>query len=157
MTRRRRTRWGWLLGATLVIAACRKDEAPAYPPGLKPSPAGTSTLTPDHIARITRIQARMAEVDPTPLPKLLEDFSRDAHPEREIAIWEAIADAYERFAPGRSIEAKREAFGLLLVRSASPEADVVKQPRKVLTEVEVTELLRGYTAAPQPIQVKPAQ
>ena len=141
-----------------VFFGCGMAEQPQIvqlaPSQLIPGPV-VSVLTEDQRSRLARINTTLQEVDPTPLAELLDQFSRDHNPESEIVIWEQIASAYARFvATGdRSPAAKREAFGLLLMRSGSPEEDVLKQPLTALTSEEAVLLLHGYTLSPDPITV----
>ncbi len=105
--------------AALVSGGCKKAEGPVV-----------SKLTPGQIQRLEQVHAVLHEVDPTPLPKLLEDFTRDQNPEGEIVIWEQIAAAYAKFvaARERSLDARHEAYSLLLMRSGSPEEKVLRTP-----------------------------
>lgn len=143
--------------AALVSGGCKKAEGPVAVSvaALKPGPV-VSTLTPGQIQRLEQVHAVLHEVDPTPLPKLLEDFTRDQNPEGEIVIWEQIAAAYAKFvaARERSPDARHEAYSLLLMRSGSPEEKVLKTPLETLTAAEAAEVLSGYEARPVPIKVK---
>lgn len=47
------------------------------------------------VARIKAYKAILHEVEPTTLEEAMDDFLRDVHPEREIAIWEKIAESYQ--------------------------------------------------------------
>jgi hypothetical protein len=123
---------------------------------LKKGPVRGS-LTAAQIERLTSVQRVFAEVDKTPLPEFLEDFSRDLHPDREIAIWEAMAIAYTAFvSEGKTTSAERnEAYSLLLARSGAPTEAVLQTPLKVLTKAEAINLLSRYVGAPEPITVQP--
>jgi len=84
----------------------------------------------------------------------LDGFQRDVDPEPEIAIWEAMATAYQTFTEKRSLslDAKKEAFGFLLMLSAGDEQHTLSSVTlKHLSRVDAQELLRLYLAAPQPV------
>jgi hypothetical protein len=56
---------------------------------------------------------------PQVLDKWIEDFEKDRDPEREIRIWEAVANAYQSYCSAHrlTIEGKKEVFGILVLRS----------------------------------------
>lgn len=151
--------------AVAVVALCwlagcdRKSPPKTLTAGelssLKPGPI-RGALSAEQVERLKRIQQVFAEVDPTPLPKLVEDFSRDEDPDQEIAIWEAMATAYSGFLDAKktTVAGRQEAFSLLLLRSGSSTATVLERPLKVLTAEEAADLLSRYTDAPVPIKVK---
>ena len=64
--------------------------------------------------------AILTEVFDTPLPEVIDEFRRDANPEREVEVWGEIAHHYQEAIasrPGLSPDAKRELFSLLLKKS----------------------------------------
>lgn len=147
--------------AVVVLVLCGCDEKPkaktlttAELASLKPGPV-RGKLTSEQIKRITRMHEVFAEVDPTPLAEVLENFSRDLNPDSEIAIWEAMATAYGGFVTEHTLtpEGRREAYGLVLVRSAASAEEVLKEPLKVLSRDEARDLLKRYAAPPAPIRV----
>ena len=93
------------------------------PPKLKPGPIRHEKLPDALVERIRKFEPVFAEVYPDTHEQWLDGFQRDAHPESEVAIWEAMAFAYQTFTEKRSLnmDAKKEAFGLLIVRSAASE------------------------------------
>ena len=110
-------------------------------------PVRHSSLTPDLLARIEGIARVFSEVDERPGESWVEDFQRDQNPEKEVVIWEAMAAAYSVFTRNRSLspEAKKEAFGLLLMRSMNDERRVLKQaPLKHLSQATVAALLAVF-------------
>ena len=105
-------------------------------------------------ARIRKFEPIFAEVYPRTHEGWLDGFQRDVDPEPEVAIWEAMAYAYQSFTKKRSIslDAKKEAFGLLLVRSAGDEQHTLSGATlRHLSRADAEELLRLYSAAPQPV------
>eukprot|EP01035_Chromulina_nebulosa_P055322 gene55322-75815_t len=61
------------------------------------SPVVHDTLNSDQIERITKIQRAFSEVNPSTLEETITNFKRDRNPDNEIAIWLAMANAYEKF------------------------------------------------------------
>ncbi|WP_437278801.1 Fic family protein [Sorangium sp. So ce375] len=115
-----------------------------------------SALTPEQIARIEALQKIFGEFGDSTLEKWLDDFERESNPEREISIWEAMAQAYVRYCSSRPLapEARRDVFGLVLARSGASDEEVLQQIKlQHLSQEEAREVLRCYLAPPQPIRV----
>ena len=96
------------------------------------------------------------EVDPSSLEGWKEDFQRDSNPDSEIKIWENMAAAYEAFTTSRelSIDAKKDAYQVVMLRSAASEPDVLAHLKlKVLTEADAKEIMAHFSGAPEPIKV----
>lgn len=120
------------------------------PKTIQLAPIQHDQLTEEQLKRITVIQQTFAEVDPTPLQGWIEDFKRDHDPDREIIIWEIMADAYERYLRKHSLrfEQKKEVFGILLIRSGASEDDAMAHLKvKELSETEVKEVMQSFTEA----------
>ena len=100
-----------------------------------------------------------AEFHRDTLDEWLDDFEKDADPEREIAIFEAMAKAYNTYCSGRALtpEERSDVYGLLLMRSGAPEDEVVERAQAQKTTrfspEEIRAVLRCYTAAPKPVRV----
>ncbi len=62
---------------------------------IHPGPIRHNKLAKHLVERAKRFHEKLSEVDEDPLEKVVEDFRRDVHPEREVAIWEQIATAYQ--------------------------------------------------------------
>ena len=95
--------------------------------------------------RIAAVQKVFAEVDSTPPEKWIEDFKRDMNPDRELAIWEAMAAAYSKqnSAKAFSLPQRKELFGVLLTGSGASEDEAIKHLKlKVLSEDEARSALR---------------
>lgn len=123
---------------------------------LRESPIGTSVLTPDQLDRIDILGMQLAQVYPDKRQDMLDGFSRDKTPERELRIWEHITKAYltieqVEFA---SDDLKLEAFTLLLMRSWSSTDEVLSNIRlKHFTHKSAKHLLQAYEMRPKPIIV----
>jgi len=87
-------------------------------------------LSDEQINRITNFQEILKEVNTTSIEKTIENFQRDLNPDKEIAIWERIAKAYQSVNEENedlSIEYKNEIYNLLLYRSMMPKEEVLKK------------------------------
>lgn len=58
---------------------------------LKQSPYRHATLPRELIGRIRLVRAALLNIRPLSLASWVDGFRRDAHPSREVAVWEAIA------------------------------------------------------------------
>jgi hypothetical protein len=126
----------------------------AHAPEMKLGPIRHQNLSDAIIARIRRFEPILAEVYPQTHEAWVDGFQRDVHPEQEVAIWEALAAAYQGFTEKRSLslDAKKEAFGLLLVRSSRDEQQTLSgETLRHLSRADAEELMRLYSAPPQPI------
>ncbi len=145
----------------LLASGCRCRDQPARtdwvdPAQLIPGPV-VSRLTQEQEARIKRLQETFIDVDPTPLEKWREDFSRDRDPESELRIYEGMAEAYRSYCEGRDLTqaAKSDVYQVVLLRSGAPDAVVL--PRLKLTVLSLDDarvILKGYRVPPTPIVVK---
>jgi len=130
------------------------------PAKLVPSPTQHQSLTAAQMERVERLQRTFAEVDPTPLAKWVEDFKRDRDPDRELRIYEGMADAYRAYCNGRKLSprAKTDVYRVVLLRSGAPEAEVLPRLKlEELTVAEAKEVLRLYKEPSAPITVMPGQ
>ena len=124
---------------------------------LRNAPLDTSILTPDQLDRIEILKLQLSRLFPEKIQEMLDGFSRDRRPEREIRIWEHITKAYltieqVEFA---SEDLKKEAFLLLLMRSGSSTEDVLSRVKlKHFTLKTAKHLLQAYEMRPKPIVVR---
>lgn len=117
------------------------------PASVQPGPVQRDSLTKEQEQRIRQVRDVFVEVDSSPVEKWFDDFKRDVDPDREIAVWERMAQAYKRYCSKRTInqEAKKEVFGILLLRSSAPEEEVLKHHKlRVLSPEEAREVMRGF-------------
>lgn len=96
---------------------------------LKKAPVGTSQLTSALIDRMRIVHAVFREVNDVSLIQTIENFSRDAHPEVELEVWENMVRVYIELDAqfGLTHVQKQEAFKLILFRSMEREAAVRSQ------------------------------
>ena len=85
-------------------------------------------LTKSLIERIKAFHLILREVDPLESSSSLEEsidyFLRDHNPEREIAVWEKIAERYQKSVeqkPDMTSEQKKELFAKLLLQSTDED------------------------------------
>jgi hypothetical protein len=145
------------------MAGCGQSSKPSEqksqwidPSKLTPGPIQHTSLTDEQLARVTHVQKVFQEVDSSPLEKWVEDFQRDVNPDKEIQIYENMATAYAAFTTSKSLslDAKKDAYQVVLLRSAAPEQDVIAHLKlKVLTEQDAREIMSHFSAAPEPIEV----
>jgi len=97
--------------------------------------------------RIHKLRNTLVEVYHSPIEKWVDNFKQDADPDKELAVWERIADGYTRYCSKRllSIEAKKDVFQLLLLRSMASEQEVLKHIKlKTLTVDEAKDTLKEF-------------
>jgi hypothetical protein len=78
------------------------------------------TLPDNLVERIKILKGTLTEIFPQTLEEWIDGFRMDMHPEREISIWENMADKYVRLLKIHSRttqEERREMFGSLLTES----------------------------------------
>jgi hypothetical protein len=117
------------------------------PASLNPGPKMPQGLSPKQMARIYKLRDTLAEVEHSSIEKWVDNFKRDANPDKELAIWERIADGYRRNCSKKqlSIEAKKDVFQLLLLRSMASEQEVLNHIKlKTLTVDEAKETLKEF-------------
>jgi hypothetical protein len=113
---------------------------------LRRGPLQHDSLTPEQTARVARLREVLAEAYPMTLDGWIDGFLRDAHPEREIQIIEAVAVVYRQLTEGRdfSVEEKQRLYGILCTLTAmgeSPELQASLPAGKGLPELaEIWEL-----------------
>lgn len=112
---------------------------------LTPGPIQHPRLTPEQIARITRIHERLEPVDGLTLAKRIDLFQRDVDPDAELKIAERIVDVCERayleFSP-LSHQQRREIYGLATFGSMAPAAEILaRYPPKTITASQAQHVL----------------
>ena len=117
------------------------------PNTLHPGPIRRDALTPEQMERIRKLQAVFVEVDGQSVEQWVDNFKRDLNPDRELDIWETMANAYNAYCSRRTLspEAKKEVFKVVLLRSMAPEKDVLERlDLEVLTKDEAVAVMRGF-------------
>jgi len=134
------------------ISRKNKDQEPkaaqlAELASLNPGPIRRQGLSPKQMERIYKLRDTLAEVERSPIEKWVDNFKRDANPDKELAVWERIADGYRRYCSKRllSMEAKEDVFQLMLLRSMASEQEVLNHIKlKTLTVDEAKETLKEF-------------
>jgi hypothetical protein len=124
-----------------------KAAQPAESVSPKSGPIGRQGLSPKQMERIYKLRDTLAEVEPSPVEKWIDNFKRDLNPDNELAVWERIAAGYMRYCSKRTLstEAKKDVFQLLLLRSMASEQDVLNHIKlKILTVDEAKETLKEF-------------
>jgi len=124
---------------------------------LIPSPMRRSSLTDEQMFRISLLKEIFIEVF-SECDEMWEGFSRDENPEREIVIWEHIAKSFQKISLNRymSLDYKKEALDLLLMRSMMPTYQVLKEKKaKLISNDAAKEILKSYELRPKPLIVEP--
>lgn len=145
--------------AFCALSSCKEKPASVTPQEVRVGPIRSPGLTQAQLDRIKKLQAVFAEVDSMPLEKWVDDFSRDLHPDRELAIYEGMAEAYETYCAGRTLTlaAKQDVYSVVLVRSGVSDDEVLARVHlKALSSDDVIEILRGYRVPPAPVTVTDA-
>ena len=121
-------------------------------------PIVLENLSSAQLEKIMKIQRVFAEVNPSTLEETIDDFKKDQNPDNEIAIWLAMANAYEKFTSKNKtldMNKKEEAYKLILMRSMENEADAKAETNlKFLTDKEVAEIFSYYALEARPITVE---
>ncbi|WP_158978976.1 hypothetical protein [Cellulophaga sp. L1A9] len=154
------------LVALLITAALACKEEPKPEPKIEvveveeltPSPVNNASVTETQLAHIKRIQQTFEEVYPISLEETIKNFKRDLHPDNEIDIWLAMANAYEPFATANAgaekLALRKEAYKLVLMRSMMPDKQAISNARLiVLSEIEAQAILKNYRLNAAPIKV----
>jgi len=123
---------------------------------LEPGPIRHEQLTGEQLVRIRKIHEMFQEVNGISLDETIENFKRDVNPEKEIEIWEKIAEAYTGYCSGRTLtlEKKKIVYEILLLRSLAPEEYVLENLKSnLLSPEEAKEVMSHYQGEPEPIEI----
>lgn len=85
---------------------------------LQPGPRHHRRFDTDILEIIDRIRIVFQDVYLKTLDEWVDGFDRDAHPEREIALWSHMADVFERAMKQLPPESKNDVLVVLLVYSS---------------------------------------
>src|SRR5438874_4185177 len=117
------------------------------PSSVHPSPIQHERLTAPQMKRIKRLQETFHDVDPSPAEKWVEDFKRDRDPEREIRIFEGMAQPYRAYCSQRklTLDAKKDVYQVVLLRSGAPDSEVLPHLQlKALSIDDAKNILKQY-------------
>lgn len=135
----------------LVGMSCHKtqDKESTIVPAasLQPGPIQHAQLTEKQLERVSKLHQTFVDVDKSSLETWIDNFKRDDNPDNEIAIWERVASAYIKYCSQHqlTIAARKEVHSILLLRSMTPEREVLGQLKlAVLTIEDAKEVLKLY-------------
>jgi hypothetical protein len=125
---------------------------------LRPGETVHDSLTSKQLKQIKRIHDAFSEVSSTSSEEFIDGFKHHQNPDREIANWLTMVDAYERFTLNKHVEEhdkKQEAYDVILLRSRMSEEEVVKRINAAyLSKDELKEILSYYVASSQPLRIE---
>jgi hypothetical protein len=117
------------------------------PKTIQPGPIRRDSLTDEQMARIRALQATFVEVDRQTVDQWVDNFKRDADPDKELRIWERMSKAFRAYCDGRKLspEAKKDVFSVVLLRSMASEPEVLKHVKlKTLSRDDAIAVMKGY-------------
>lgn len=117
------------------------------PKAIQAGPVRRDSLTDKQMARIRALQATFLEVDGQTVEQWVDNFKRDANPDKELQIWEHMSKAFRAYCDGKKLspEAKKDVFSVVLLRSMSPEQEVLEHVKlKTLSRDEAIAVMKGY-------------
>jgi hypothetical protein len=155
---------------SLCLAGCKSDNRQAQPNNstsqtqwvspnkLQPGTLQHAQLNTAQMRRIKTLHQTFQEVDPSSFDQWVQDFKRDQDPEREIRLYEGMAEAYRSYCSGKNLtlSAKQDVYQVVLLRSGAPDKEVLPRLNlKTLTVEDAKEILKHYKMAPAPTEVSP--
>jgi hypothetical protein len=117
------------------------------PNTLQRGPIRRDALTEEQMARIRAVRATFVDVDGQTLEQWVDNFKRDADPDKELQIFERMAKAYSAFCSGRklALSAKQDVYRVVLLRSMASEQDVLERLElRELTRDDAIAIMKGY-------------
>lgn len=111
---------------------------------IKSSPPVHDELPFNLISRIRLIRAALLDVYPNSMLYWIEGFRRDAHPSREVRIWEHVASCYLEYVVANSLskEQRKNVFSIVFALSICISEDELAKKASLLPFNALTELVR---------------
>ena len=151
----------------VLLTSCSQTEAPTAPTSadnaptqtgdgdvqwidpneIQPGPVQRDSLTDSQMERVRALQKVFMEVDGKSVDQWVDNFKRDLDPDRELAIWAKMCSAYSAYCDDRdlSVDAKKDVYKVVLLRSMASEADVLQRLElSVLSQDDAKEIMKGY-------------
>jgi hypothetical protein len=104
-------------------------------------------LSDDQTARIRFLQSVFFEVDGLSIDQRIDDFKRESDPDRELAIWERMANVYSAYCIDKNLtqSEKLDVYKVVLLRSMAPPDEVLANVGLVaITEDDAIEVMNGF-------------
>lgn len=117
------------------------------PKTIRPGPIQRDSLSDEQMARIRALQAIFVEVDGQTVEEWVDNFKRDADPDKELRVWERMAEAYRAYCDGKDLSAaaKKDVFRVVLLRSMASEQDVLDRVNlNELSRDEAVAVMKGF-------------
>lgn len=114
---------------------------------LIPSERHYYNFSKEFVKNVEYVQQTLQEVDTSTTEKWLEDFDRDAHPERELATWLLIADTYKTIIKDypKDSRIRKEIYNVILLGSLGDEQYVQSQiSPNYLSDTDITSIVTYY-------------
>ncbi len=114
---------------------------------IQPGPIRRDSLNEEQMARIRTLQATFVEVDGQTVEQWVDNFKRDADPDKELRVWERMSKAYRGYCVGRTLsaDAKQDVYRVVLLRSMASEQDVLERVKlKELSREDAIAVMKGY-------------
>ena len=115
---------------------------------LQQGPKRKHKFSKDFMEATKYLQKTFYEVSPSPLKKWVDDFSRDANPEKELVIWLHVANKYNYYKnliPNK-LPCRKVLFAILLLRSMGMDKkNIISQVKPShLTKKVVNEIIETF-------------
>jgi hypothetical protein len=117
------------------------------PKTIQPGPIQGDALSDEQMARIRALQAVFVEVDGQAVEQWVDNFKRDADPDKELRVWERMAKAYRTYCGGKhlSAAAKKDVYRVVLLRSMASEQDVLERVKlNELSRDDAIAVMKGF-------------
>jgi len=117
------------------------------PSKLKPGPIRREALTSEQMDRIAALQKVFVEIDGQTTEQWVNNFKRDFDPDSELAVWERMARAYERYCDSKelSLDAKEEVYRVVLLRSMASQEDVLSRlDLSIISKQDAKDIMANY-------------
>jgi hypothetical protein len=117
------------------------------PKSIQPGPIQRDALSDDQMARIRSLQATFVEVDGQPVEQWVDNFKRDADPDKELLVWERMAKAYRGYCEGKKLSAaaRKDVYRVVLLRSMASEKEVLERVKLAeLSREDAVSVMKAY-------------
>jgi hypothetical protein len=129
------------------------------PKKIERGPLRRISLSDLQMQRIVKLQSVFADVDASDVDAWADDFKRDEDPDRELDVWERMAAAYTAYTTRHqlSIDAKKDVFQIVLLRSGASEAETLSHLHlKILSTQDAIDVMHGSDPLAHPVAIRQA-
>ncbi|MGV8130930.1 MAG: hypothetical protein ACP5N7_02395 [Candidatus Pacearchaeota archaeon] len=103
------------------------------------------SLPEDLVVRIHNFKQKLGDVEPSSVEETIENFKEDTNPEKEILMWEAMAEVYEIITKNKDYpyNKRREIFKMLLIASSKEISNSdIENPE--LIDLKEAQIIEAY-------------